>query len=105
LLRDGNAIFDLLTTGPVIGVIHDAIYGVKEIVLQQNDTLIAFTDGIPDAINEEGVSFRDSQMKQFNEIANQSPDEFVKNIELAVTQFIGQADQFDDITLLVIKKL
>ena len=105
LLRDGNAIFDLLTTGPVIGVIPDAIYGVKEIVLQQNDTLIAFTDGIPDAINEDGVSFRDSQMKQFNEIANQSPDEFVKNIELAVTQFIGQADQFDDITLLVIKKL
>lgn len=105
LLRDCQATFDLPSTGPVIGVIPDAIYNVKEIVLQQNDCLIAFTDGIPDAINENGESFRDSQMKQFNEIAHQSPDEFVKNIELAVTNFMGKADQFDDITLMVIKKL
>jgi serine phosphatase RsbU (regulator of sigma subunit) len=104
LIRDGNASLDLPSTGPVIGVIPGATYVVKEIVLQQNDRLIAFTDGIPDAFNEDGVSFRDSQLKQFINNGNQSPEEFVKIIELAVTNFMGKTDQFDDITLLVIKK-
>lgn len=103
--RDGQVACELSSTGPVIGVIPDATYVVKEIDLQQNDSLVAFTDGIPDTINEEGLSFRDSQMKQFSDHANRSPDEFVKNIELAVTSFMGKADQFDDITLLVIKKI
>ncbi len=91
-------------TGPVVGVIPDACFAVKEITLGENSVFLAFTDGIPDALNPEGIPFgNDRLLKLLNESDTTSAS-LLKNIEGQLHQYISAANQFDDITLLAIQK-
>jgi sigma-B regulation protein RsbU (phosphoserine phosphatase) len=51
LVGRGGAVIALRPTGPVVVVIPHPDFSVKEIALEKNDLLLAFTDGIPDAGN------------------------------------------------------
>ena len=51
LFRNDGNVTELPPTGPVIGLFPDVNFSVNEIVLEKNDLLLAFTDGILDAIN------------------------------------------------------
>jgi serine phosphatase RsbU (regulator of sigma subunit) len=106
LLRAGAVVTTLPPTGPAIGVIPEARFSVKEILMEKEDLLLAFTDGIPDALDMENSSFGSERLLT---IVNGSRGEItsaalLKNIEQDLRQFIGSADQFDDITLLAVKR-
>jgi serine phosphatase RsbU (regulator of sigma subunit) len=101
--RDGKAHTRLIRTGPAIGVIPHAEFVVKEITLAKDDLILAFTDGIPDTQNIDGDFFGNERL-QVLLTHNSSPAELINKIESELTQFIGEADQFDDITLLAIKR-
>jgi sigma-B regulation protein RsbU (phosphoserine phosphatase) len=94
----------LRPTGPVIGVIPDARFSVKEISMESRDLLLVFTDGIPDALNVDNVSFGNERMLKLLGGSQASPAQVLKNIENELLQFIGAAEQFDDITLLAVKR-
>ncbi|RPH56904.1 MAG: response regulator, partial [Chloroflexi bacterium] len=57
LLLAGGSVISLPPTGPALGVIPDVDYSIRQILLHPGDLLIAFTDGIPDSLNSENVSF------------------------------------------------
>ena len=88
----------------MVGVIPDATFSVKEIALEKNDLLLAFTDGIPDALNLENDSFGSERLIELLNGGDTTPAALLKNIEERLRQFIGTADQFDDITLLAVKR-
>jgi phosphoserine phosphatase RsbU/P len=105
LVRKGGAITSLLPTGPVVGVFPDAKFSVCEIPMEVNDMLIAFTDGIPDALNAENVSFSSERLQKLlsgNAVSSEAQIDLIKSV---VQQFIGEAGQFDDITLLAVKRV
>jgi sigma-B regulation protein RsbU (phosphoserine phosphatase) len=104
LLKHGVVIDSLRPTGPVIGVIPDARFSVKEISMESRDLLLVFTDGIPDALNVDNVSFGNERMLKLLGGSQASPAQVLKNIENELLQFIGAAEQFDDITLLAVKR-
>jgi serine phosphatase RsbU (regulator of sigma subunit) len=91
-------------TGPVVGIIPDARFSVKETKVEKGDILLAFTDGIPDSKNIENEFFGTQNLIAALGDRNISPSELIKNIETRLHQFIGTADQFDDITLLAVKR-
>ena len=64
LLRRGGAVSALQPTGPVVGMMADADYSIKEIALEKNDLLLAFTDGIPDARNSENDFFGSERLRE-----------------------------------------
>ena len=66
--------------------------------------ILAFTDGIPDALNVENESFGNERLRQLMD-GDTAPVKLLKNIEEHLYQFIGEAQQFDDITLLAIKRM
>lgn len=104
MLKGGGVMTVLPSTGPVVGVIPDASFGVREITLEKNNVLLAFTDGIPDALNVDGASFGNEHFQELFNSGDMSPVAILKNIEAQLRQFIGAADQFDDITLLGIQR-
>jgi sigma-B regulation protein RsbU (phosphoserine phosphatase) len=104
LLRNGGVTESFRPTGPVIGVIPDAEFSVKEISMESHDLLLAFTDGVPDALNGGNASFGHGSLLKLLKGSQASPAQVLKDIENELLQFIGAAEQFDDITLLAVKR-
>lgn len=104
LLGREGTVTALEPSGPLVGVIPGATFAIKEIALQNNDLLLIFTDGVPDACNSANDSWgRECLLKVLKEGAT-TPAWLLARIEDQLRQFIGTADQFDDITLLAVKR-
>ena len=102
--RQGGAVSALQPTGPVVGMIPGANFSAREITLEKSDLLLAFTDGIPDARNTENDFFGTERLLELLNGGETTPAALLKDIEARLRQFVGSADQFDDITLLAVKK-
>jgi two-component system response regulator len=101
--QDGQIHERLSRTGPAIGVIDQAKFTVKETTLANDHLLLAFTDGIPDTQNINKEFFGNDRLQALL-TPNSAPAELLGRIEVELNQFIGEAEQFDDITLLAIKR-
>lgn len=101
--KDGRLHTELPPTGAAVGVRLPSKFTVKEIILAEDDLLLAFTDGIPDTQNMNMEFFGNNRLRELL-TANSSPVELLNKIETSLTQFIGEAEQFDDITLMAIQR-
>ncbi|NJC97075.1 MAG: hypothetical protein C3F07_09385 [Anaerolineales bacterium] len=104
LLRDGKVAATLPPTGPVVGLFSDARFAIKEIPIERDDLLVAFTDGIPDSKNADNEFFGTQRLIEALDGADLSAAALVEKVEDQLHRFIGEAKQFDDITLLAVKK-
>lgn len=104
LLGRGGAITALQPTGPIVGVIPEATFAAREITVEREELLLAFTDGIPDALNVANEFFGRERLLELLNGANPSPVSLLKEIERNLHEFIGVAEQFDDITLMALKR-
>ncbi len=101
--KDGKIHTELPPTGAAIGVRLPVNFAVKEITLAEDDLLLAFTDGIPDTQNINMNFYGNDRLRELL-TANSTPTELLNRIEASLNQFIGEAEQFDDITLMAIKR-
>jgi len=100
---DGIVHTALAPTGPVIGVMSHTEYQVKETTIGRDELLLAYTDGIPDTQNAAGEFFGDERIRSL--LNNyRTPAKLLSQFENDLNQFIGTAEQFDDITLFAIKR-
>jgi len=103
--RDGGTIHALTTTGMPLGIDEDATWSLESIQIEPGDVLLLYTDGIPDAQNSAGEFF---QERKLLEVAQREPGSSAGEIQAAILQavqdFVGDAPQFDDITLLVLMR-
>ncbi|TFH42745.1 MAG: tetratricopeptide repeat protein [Chrysiogenales bacterium] len=107
LLRGATGEIELLDTdGLFIGAIEDArdTYDEKKAKLEYGDRVILYTDGIPEAINEERDEYSNRRLEEAL-VRNRhlTAEEFADSILADVRRFIGNAQLVDDITLLVIE--
>jgi sigma-B regulation protein RsbU (phosphoserine phosphatase) len=99
---DGS-IEELARTGIPLGVMEESSWYSEAIHIEPGDTLVLYTDGMTDALNDREEFFGQERLKQAVQRYSSKPPEEMKEALLAeVRQWIGQAQQFDDITLLVI---
>ncbi len=101
--EDGKIHTELPPTGAAIGVRLPVNFAVKEITLAEDDLLLAFTDGIPDTQNINKEFYGNNRLRNLL-TADATPIELLNRIEASLNRFIGEADQFDDITLMAIKR-
>ncbi|HUV37748.1 MAG TPA: SpoIIE family protein phosphatase, partial [Patescibacteria group bacterium] len=69
------------------------------------DTLLIFSDGISEAQNDAGDEFGENRIAEI--VSKQSDSSAVQIIDIvmqAVRDFTGDKPQFDDMTLLVVKR-
>ncbi len=88
----------------VVGGIEGARYQEYELQLEKGDKLFLYTDGVPEANNTVEEMFgTDRMIEALNTCAGASPEEILKNVTDAVNAFVGEAAQFDDITMLCLE--
>lgn len=98
-------IFQLERTGMWLGVDPNNQFTQQEITLGQNDLVLFYTDGVPDAINMEEVEFGMSRLENvLLKCTLLSSDKIRQAILKEISEFISPAEPFDDITLMVIKR-
>lgn len=98
-------IIPLERTGMWLGVDPNNQFTQQEITLEQNDLVLFYTDGVPDAINVEEVEFGMSRLENvLLKSTSLSSDKIRQAILKEISEFISPAEPFDDITLMVIKR-
>ena len=85
----------------VIGGLADVCYREYELQLEKGDKLFLYTDGVTEATDEKGELFGTERMLgALNACADSSPREILTGVRDAVDAFVGEAEQFDDMTML-----
>ena len=88
----------------VVGGIEGARYQEYELQLEKGDKLFLYTDGVAEANNTAEEMFgTDRMIEALNTCAGASPEEILKCVTDAVDAFVGEAAQFDDITMLCLE--
>ena len=93
-----------LTGGVALGVMADLPYDEDGRTLGVGDTLFLYTDGISEAMNDEGEMFEEDRLKTVLLAGRANPvGEVIESVTLSVGEFVGEADQSDDITCVVVR--
>lgn len=89
-----------------MGIDETTVYTQEQIQIEPGEILIAYTDGATDALNNSKQDFGVQRLeKVILEYQHCSAEELAAAIETAIHDFIGGSDQFDDITLMILKRL
>ena len=103
--KNGGIIHALTPTGMPMGIDEDSTWTQTSIQIDPGDVLILYTDGIPDAQDEEGSFFKERRLIEVIQDHLDSPAQDIQSAILdAVQDFSSGNAQFDDITLLVLKR-
>ena len=87
--------------GFVVGGMEGTKYKEYTIQMHPGDRLFLYTDGIPEASDSENHMFGSGRLLTvLNREPGASPERILKNVQSAVAQFVGNAEQFDDMTML-----
>ncbi len=105
LLRADGQVQMLTTQGIALGVLPQVQIERRETVFRQGDTLVLYTDGVTEAMNEDFDEFGLDRLRVTVEAARQrQPVDIVTAVTQAIHVHAGDTPQFDDITLVVMKR-
>jgi sigma-B regulation protein RsbU (phosphoserine phosphatase) len=103
--RSGELIF-LDKGGLILGVLPEYTYELGQAKLQPGDLLLAYTDGVNEAVNEKGDEWGEEALydlvRQHNQ--NEPIQELIDRILVAIDKFAGNIPQADDVTMLGLKR-
>ncbi|MDO5133205.1 MAG: PP2C family protein-serine/threonine phosphatase, partial [Eubacteriales bacterium] len=90
--------------GFVIGGLDGVKYREYEIALNPGDKLFVYTDGVPEATDKDNNMFGTERMlAALNSSADAPPERILQQMRAAVNDFAGDAEQFDDMTMLCLE--
>ena len=99
----GVEITELTAGGTVLGLFPEAQYDDATVDLCSGDLLVAFTDGITEALDSEGQEFGEQRLKDFLRSATgKTAEEISSSLAGRVREWIGDAEQHDDLTFVVV---
>ena len=102
-LRKSGGKFELIKYkhSPAVATMEGMRFREHEFEMGPGDTLFVYTDGVPEATNEDNVLFGEERMiEALNSTPDASPEQVLTNVHEAVNEFVDEAPQFDDLTML-----
>lgn len=106
-IKQPNGKFELVKDkhGFVLAGMENAKYKDCEFHIGNGGALFIYTDGIPEATNSHDELFgNDRMVEALNSDDDITPHNVTKRVRAAVDTFVGDAPQFDDLTMLCIKR-
>ena len=99
-----QSIEELPAGGTVIGLFPQSSYEESVLDLRPGDVLIAFTDGVTEALNPKEEEFGDERLKNLlRQTAHLPVSEMASTIAGALKNWIDDAAQYDDLTFILAK--
>jgi serine phosphatase RsbU (regulator of sigma subunit) len=104
ILVSGAEMRRLETGGPVLGLFEHAQFEEESLRLNPGDMVIAFSDGVSEAMNESGDEYTDGRLLAAV-AANRGrpPRELLDSLLADVRTFSGRATPTDDVTMVVVQ--
>jgi sigma-B regulation protein RsbU (phosphoserine phosphatase) len=91
------------TTGNMLGLFPEVEVGSDKLQLKSGETLLLFTDGVPDAEDCKGSCFGHAHLQATLASCNGSAAETVERVMSEVKKFAVGAVQSDDVTVLALR--
>ena len=92
------------THGFVVGGMEGVHYKGYDLQLNPGDKLFVYTDGVPEATDGSGEMFgTDRMITALRSCADNTPEEILQGVRSAVDSFVGDAEQFDDLTMMCLE--
>ena len=106
IVRVGGTIEQLPMEGQfMVGAFEEEVYTDKTLQLDHGDTLVMFTDGVTEATDSTNRPFGTERLDIIlSGVADKSSREIVEAIKAGITDFVEDAEQTDDITILALKR-
>ncbi|MCA9988819.1 MAG: SpoIIE family protein phosphatase [Anaerolineales bacterium] len=105
LVKNDGELLKLSTPGIALGVLPEMHFEERKLTFAPGDLLVMYTDGVTEAMNTAYDEFGLERLLHTIEAGNgQDARGIVRGIASAVSDFAGPAGQFDDITLVVLKR-
>jgi len=102
---DGGVKDRLATTGPSVGIEPNIRFNIGQNRLDPGDILVGYTDGVVEACASDGGFFTMDRLVATLDAPASSAKELLDRIAAGVQEHIGAADQFDDVTMLAIRRI
>ncbi|MBR3629132.1 MAG: PP2C family protein-serine/threonine phosphatase [Oscillospiraceae bacterium] len=102
-LRHSDGKFEMVKYrhSPAVATMEGMRFKEHDFQLLPGDTLFVYTDGVPEATNAEDELFGEERLvAALNANPSALPKELLTNVRAAVDAFVGDAPQFDDLTML-----
>ena len=106
IMKKDGGVFEMLDDphGFVMGVMPGMRYQEYEIQMHRGDSIYVYSDGAPDAVNLQEEQFeRERLLASLNRIPGAAPIELLGQVKGDIDAFVGEAAQFDDITMLCMR--
>lgn len=94
----------LKSTGPAVGMMPNSNFKIKQIQLEPGDILFGYTDGLTDARDPNREFFTEKRVLSLLTQPYSSATELLECMQINVFTHIDCAAQFDDITLLAVRR-
>ena len=104
ILIGRNGVRRFETGGLILGLFPHATYEEETVQLEDGDTLVVFSDGVTEALNEAGDEFGEERLLGcIDEHLGCATDVLLDRILATVRNFAASAIQNDDVTALVLR--
>lgn len=103
VLRRADGSYEIVMDrhGLPIAAMEEMWYTEYSLTLGPGDKLFLYTDGVPEAINENEEQYgTDRMLAALNTVMDESMENTLFAVRNDMSSFVGKADQFDDITML-----
>jgi serine phosphatase RsbU (regulator of sigma subunit) len=102
--QDPPAVEEIVLKAPPIGAFHHFPYLHKEVELNEGDTLLLLSDGLPELFNRDGDMFGYSRLKKlFAGAGENPPGQIIDTLVAAGESWLKGKPQDDDMTFVVLK--
>jgi serine phosphatase RsbU (regulator of sigma subunit) len=91
-------------TGPAVGIEPEIDFKIQQTHLESGDILLGYTDGVTEAGASDGAFFTMERLVSILETPASTATELLDRIASSLQEHVGEADQFDDITMLAIRR-
>lgn len=106
LIKGQDGVFRYLECNPcfILAGMEGIPYSQENIQLHKGDAIYLYTDGVTDTINMQEEMYGEDRLELvLNAYKEESPEAILKAVKRELEGFAGEAEQFDDVTMLCMK--
>ena len=99
--KDGQYELEIYHHSMALGVMEGVPFRQHEFHLNPGDKIFVYTDGVAEATDMNNELFgTDRMLENLNTAGAKTPKDVIEGMRTAIDDFVGEAEQFDDITML-----
>jgi serine phosphatase RsbU (regulator of sigma subunit) len=105
LVGEGGRVEQVQAGGPILGAFAGAAYQLQTCDVAPGESVVLYTDGITDTRDESGAFYGERRLLALlADLGGLEPDELLAAVLDDVRSFRGEAEVFDDLTILVARR-